>query len=482
MHTFFDRAERPDPVWYFARRKSGYMMRSEKRAKPGQSGSGRHPSPKRKKAGFFYSLLTLLLSLILWPVGMILLWRRKLRWTVSTKLLTSIITLFVTFTVSGYLLTVPTDNVQVTKAQDTINDFLDNGAEYIADGYTAICDGAGRVSNSASDLGDALSRTAMVTMADAIDQGAELTSSAKETVGGWVENMSKPTEAPTEEPAATDSPTATPTAEPTATPTAEPTPEVTGEGDLPLTVPDVTPDPESAQGIGNGTLSRAGEFVEVTPSPTPTAEPTATPTVEPTEAPAASPEVTAENSVTPGASATAEVTAAPTATAESTATPEPTATTQPTASPEVPEELKPVAPDQAIVYYTSNGGWYHMAETCKSMSNAKPHLLTEALARGLKRCNTCAATEASVLELENAVWTDEASLFHLDPECASFAGRYGLLELDEALSEGFAPCADCRADAFMSACGRTLPTSSPAPTATVEPTAEPTAEPEAAQE
>ena len=95
------RAESADNIRYFARRNSrGYMMRSEKRNGYNYGGSSfgsQPPKRKRKRAGFFYSFFTLLLSLLLWPVGMIMLWKRKLRWSIGSKLLTSIITLFLVF-------------------------------------------------------------------------------------------------------------------------------------------------------------------------------------------------------------------------------------------------------------------------------------------------------------------------------------------------------------------------------------------------
>ena len=94
MYTYNDdRAGKPDGIWYFARRSSsGYMMRSEKRTPPGQPQKGRRPAPRKKRAGFFYSFFALIFSLLIWPVGMLMLWKRKLRWSISSKLLISIIT------------------------------------------------------------------------------------------------------------------------------------------------------------------------------------------------------------------------------------------------------------------------------------------------------------------------------------------------------------------------------------------------------
>lgn len=491
MFTFLNSpAAKPDVSMNFARRRSrGYMMRSEKRTHPQNSAQGgRRPVRKRRKAGFFYILLALLLSLVLWPIGMIMIWKRKVRWTISSKLLTTIITLFLSVTMFGFALTVQTDNVKFTKVQDRVNDFIDNGAVYISEGYTAICDGAVRVWNSAADLGDAAGRVCLTYLADGIDEGADLTGKA---VAAVTELLAKdqPIETPVVTDAPTDTPTDAPTDGPTAAPTTKATPEVTGEGELPLTVPEGTPDPAEAQTIGNGTLNRDGEFTEATatPEPTdaptdvPTAVPTAVPTIVPTAVPSAVPAVSAAASASPEATGTSEVTGTPepTNTPEPTATPEPTNTPEPSASPEVSTVLLPDDAKDAVVYYTSNGKYYHMAATCKGMTGAKPHTLEEALARKLNRCRTCNATDSAVLNLENPVWTDEASRFHIDQECEAFEGRYNLMVLDDALANGFTPCETCSADQYMDACGRAVSTASPVPTEepTVEPTAEPTAEP-----
>ena len=74
-----------------------YMMRSEKRGRSGGSPASGAPKKRphrrrRKRAGFFYKLIMMILLLVLWPVGLIMLWQRKVRWGVGTKLLTSVVT------------------------------------------------------------------------------------------------------------------------------------------------------------------------------------------------------------------------------------------------------------------------------------------------------------------------------------------------------------------------------------------------------
>ena len=132
MQRTMDLAQRPAFLSPFAlRRGRGYMMRSEKRPGYGSSGGGRRP-PKRKKAGLVYILLTILISLILWPVGMVMLWRRKVRMQAGTKLLLSLMTLCASIFLIVFTLTVPVQNEQFTAFQDSANDFLDRTAENLA--------------------------------------------------------------------------------------------------------------------------------------------------------------------------------------------------------------------------------------------------------------------------------------------------------------------------------------------------------------
>src|SRR5699024_7820476 len=138
MQSILDGSPRLCGRMMFARRHGrNYMMRSEKR--PGYSGGygGGRPPKRRRRGGFFYALLSVLASALLWPVGMVLLWRRCLRWQVTTKLLVSIATLFVCVIGYGYALTVPTGNPDVTRMQDAVNDFLDDASQAVVDGYGA---------------------------------------------------------------------------------------------------------------------------------------------------------------------------------------------------------------------------------------------------------------------------------------------------------------------------------------------------------
>ncbi len=274
MNSFND-SSRSDDLRRFARRHGrDYMMRSEKRAAYSSSSGGRKSGRGRRRGGFFYSLLTLLLSVLIWPIGMILLWRRRLNWSVSTKLLTTIITLFICITMVGYGLTVQTDNAQITKVQDTVNDFLDNSADYIGSGAAAVSNGASQVWDTATDLADAAGRAAMVSAADVIDQGVTLAEDARESISGLLssddddedeaaEPTAEPTEAaslePTEVPADVVVAVAVP---PTTDPDATFGPDADDENPLPLTLPDETPDPESAVDLADGMLYADDKFAE----------------------------------------------------------------------------------------------------------------------------------------------------------------------------------------------------------------------------
>ena len=146
MQAVFDSAVMPRERVFFARRRGrDYMMRSEKRdgyRYGGSSSNGKKPK-KRRRAGFFYIFLTLILSILFWPIGMILMWRRRLRWKLTTKLLTSIVTLALCVLLYGFALTYPTQDPKLMRIQDSANDFLDNAFVKSGDAFSAICDKAG---------------------------------------------------------------------------------------------------------------------------------------------------------------------------------------------------------------------------------------------------------------------------------------------------------------------------------------------------
>ena len=112
MQMTMDQAMRPG-MFNFARRSGGYVMRSEKRPAYGSSGSGGR-KPKPPKAGAFYILMTLIISILIWPVGMVMLWRKKVRMQTGTKLLISLLTMCASVFMIVFLLTVRVEDERFT--------------------------------------------------------------------------------------------------------------------------------------------------------------------------------------------------------------------------------------------------------------------------------------------------------------------------------------------------------------------------------
>ena len=464
MQMTIDTNIRPAQAIHFARRRGhDYMMRSEKRSGYGSGQTPPNPNPRRRRrrrAGFFYILLTLLLSVVLWPVGMLMLWRRKVRWHATTKLLTSIVTLVLCLTLLTFGLTVQTENARFTRIQDSVNDFLNGSVEAVGNVFHYIMNQGDQLWAGTADLSSAIGDASVRATADTLELAAEYGAVAREYLIGLfgadesvdeseagsessdatatdapatnapatkAPATGKPATEPTGKPEASVQPTDV-TAEPTVESTTEPvsTPEIPGEGELPLTVPGNVPEGAEATEIGNGTLGRDGTFATV--------EPTAEPTAEPTEA------ASGEGIVA--------VTPAPTET----------------------PDLTPKAAGEAIVYYNPTGTYFHLKNTCTAMPNADEHTLAEAVAEGKKRCNRCLSFDPDILEAENVVWTDDAKLLHLSNECEAFSGSWSLMIVENALAE-HSPCTFCMADQYVLLCGLELPepTATPAPTATPVP-------------
>lgn len=442
------------PMAFSLRRSRDYMMRSEKRGENGgsyRSSGGRKPPRRRRKAGFFYILFTILLSLIFWPVGMIMLWRRKVRWNGGVKLVFSLISLFLCIFLIVFALTMPTDNEKITNAQDTINDYLDTATTAIAAGYDIAYEACGKALVEMSDFAEAFAAWSTDYIADGLDMAVEYTGEAKDfVVAKYYEltgkeapaaddeadseaNVPDVTDEPevTDEPAATDEPEAIKApavtvtadensatadaseaaAEPTEAPVEAPTDNIA------VTLPESTPDPVSAQPLESGTLTDEGLEPGVTPEaaaaePTPVAE---TPTPVPTEEPAK----------------------------------------------ENPIPVKD--PAEAVVYYNASGVSYHIASSCKGMSTAVQHTLAEAIADGKRPCTNCTVPEASILEAENVIWTDEAGYIHTKDDCEAFTGKYVLMTLSDAYAAGFELCGGCPADVYASHSGVVRPTATPGP-------------------
>lgn len=439
-------------------RSRDYMMRSEKRTgSGGTSGSGNRRPPRRKRrAGFFYMLFTILLSLIFWPIGMIMLWRRKVRWTVGAKLVFSLISLFVCIFLIVFALTVPTGNDDITRVQDNINDFLDNATTSIAAGYDIAYEKGGEVLTEMADFAEAGSAWAVGYIADGIDALVDLTGKGKDFVAEKIEALTSGDVSDTESadaPDASSEPEIQKEPEVSAAPTATDAPEASAEPadeEAPgtSTEPETTSTPET-EPVQAATDNISLQLPEGTPDPA-----TATALEAGT--------LTSDGDLQPGVT--------PEAAAEATATAEPTPTAEPTATPEPVIEVEVKNPGEAVVYFNMSGTCYHMASSCKNMSTASESTLAEAVAAGKIRCRTCGTPEGEILQAENVIWTDESNTAHTTNDCAAFEGKWGLMNLEDAVEAEYNVCEECQAHIHCKNLGIILPTPTPEPTATPEPT------------
>ena len=405
------------PRFQFARR--SYMVRSEKRRRPNpQHGSeqsgGRPPRKRRPRAGFFYKLLTILLLLVLWPIGMILLWRRKLRWSALTKVFTTIITLMACILLIGTALTVRTDNPYLTAAQDSVTGFLDAAADSVVDLSMTLGERV-QLSLEALDQLNLLYREQNLTMmADAIDRGVALAQEVRGNVSEFVAGLSQQpetTEAPADEietPAPDGETDAEPTAgteapedaedvetedEPEAAPTSVPAAEITvvyEDEEIPVYIPQSTPDPEAGTMVIGGMLSRAG-ILDEDALPDPTPEPT-------------------------------------------------------------PESysfaVKPAG--EAIVFFNiGSGKFYHMTNVCGSMKDADTHTFAETAVNIHRPCERCTPPDKALLDETYIVWLDESETAHLSDECAAFEGTWNIVSAAAANEAGYTGCAACDADRYL---------------------------------
>lgn len=442
------------------KRSKGYVMRSEKRPGYG-SASGGGSKPKKSGAGISYIIITTLVSVLLWPIGMVLLWRRRVRMQAGTKLLISLLTLCVSVFLIVFALTVHVDNEKYTAFQDNANDWLNQTTTQLAAAGDATYQKGLETWGVMREFTGNAAEPAANALANTIDRGVALACQVRAKVQGvpvsdvLPENLAHLVPVP--------SPTATP--------------EVNSREVL-VHFPAEIPTSADAKPLTAGLLTpqgdvRPGETPAPTPSPTPTPEPTATP--EPTEAPLewsavdenGEAEATSEPEMPLAAAEVAQVVE----TVTPTVTPEPTP--EPTPVPTMSVQLKPAG--QALVYYNPTGNYYHMQSTCTQMSGASVHTLSEAVAAGKKRCSECGTPDASILDAHYVVWLDKANVYHTTDACQKFDGLWTLTTLSDAIQNGASACEACEANLFAamyaSSPAITLaPTATPAPTDTPAPT------------
>lgn len=370
-----------------------YMMRSEKRTgsrPPSAGGSGKKPPRKRRKrAGFFYKLFTLILLLVLWPVGLMLLWRKKLRWGAGVKLLTGAVTLVACIVLIGFMLTVDTGNARYSAFQNSVNDFLDEAADTLVIAWNEAENRSAVAVGGIRNLSEAIWLNVREDLADGIDAGVAAGTNVRETFAALLASDESEPEASVE-PSATPENSAEPTAEIEATPetTLPPIAEISIGADddaLPIYIPETAP--SDGETLRAGILTREGK-IEISEAP------------EPTE--------------------------------------------------EAPVFIvKPAA--EAIVYYNDGGKCYHMTSSCGSMLTAAEHTLGDTLSSSVHRCSACKTPDKSILDEKYIVWTDENNKAHLSDECAKFSGKWNIISADEAIAQGLAACYECDADQYLAA-------------------------------
>ncbi len=418
----------------FAHSDDNYMMRSERRASYNRAPRRR----RRRPGGFIYGLVAIIVSIIIWPLGMAMLWARRLKWSAGVKLIASALTLILCMCWIGFALTVQTGDSRITYIQDKVNAFLADSAGVVTEKGEKLADdvttAGGELLAYASDNLPAAAEW----VNDTIHAGWEAVAGL---FGGENDDRIAPVDADV---------TATP--EPSNAPEPDVTPEITDEP-TPTPGPQITP--EAAADVPTD---------EPTEEPTdePTEEPAEAPTDEPTEEPTEEPAPTDEPvKVAAGTPAPARVTAQPTQlNIEADPTPAPT--------------VKPAG--QATVYHSSNGKCYHMAANCIGMTGAPAYTLEDSISAGFRSCGNCGSPAADILsEEETVVWLDESNIYHTSDECPNFSGVWSLVTITDACAADAAACSACGASSYAPENGRIAEITSPEPTA--EPTAEPTEEP-----
>ena len=167
----------------FARRGGrNYMMRSEKR--PSYNHPQPEPRPRRRKTRYGYIILTLLVSILLWPVGLFLIWNRRLRCGVGGKLLWSAATLAVCCGLVVALLTVPTGNAGFQRFQDSANDFFDTAGADISVAWDTFSERAGDAFGNMRSVACSVGNFALNKAADGIDAGVEVGRDVRGWLGG----------------------------------------------------------------------------------------------------------------------------------------------------------------------------------------------------------------------------------------------------------------------------------------------------------
>ena len=471
-----------------------YMMRSEKRpgyrASPGGNGGGGRRRRPGRHVG--YGVLTIVLLLVLWPVGLFFLWARRLRWRSFVKAAVTVATGVAFLAGFSLLLTMQTQNDSILAFQRGFQDsmtYVSESAQYAKDHSDQYAVNASRIAASAADL----SRKALLTVippakrnmdALAAQSGKLAALVAEGAAGGFKQVLYDTGLAPTPSPSPTPTPAPTPT--PTPEPTAEPSPPVemvwyvpgeavyhndptcgglTGAMEIPLDEAQkmgLLPCPNcvvNAAPTGAAAITQSeAPAAEITPAASPEIAAKAVTPEESAAAPEDSLSPDATNAAASEASLPPEATNAatpqePTLAAPSPSpslAPEPTPTPLPTVA-ATPIPLPPAKKlGDVLVWHTEKGKYYHLNENCPGMSGAKQYTLASSVEAGFKPCPKCKPPAPELLK-EDAfyVWCDSDHVFHITDDCSAMTDTYTVMTFDEAmLEQGYTGCPVCGADLY----------------------------------
>ncbi|MDL2206538.1 hypothetical protein LJC33_06490 [Eubacteriales bacterium OttesenSCG-928-N13] len=448
----------PGGVLLFARGgERDYMIRSERRP------DGQAPKPpqkrrhrRRRKLDIPYTVFTFLLLIALFPIGLIMLWVRKIPWTGVTKMVITVAFAMVFVLVASFALTVPITDERVAGVQKQAREVVTNAGTNMRESWERLDVTPERVLKNMQDAAGHSVQAAQKGLASVVPVmvenvqhfGSNVTTTATHGKNMLVHQaqellyMAKlaPTPVPTEEPVPTEAPTIAPAVAPTPTLTPSPTALTAWyvEGDATYHLSNTCAQLRTGDKVSL-TISEAVQRgmmpcevcavpeVIVTPTPTPTPTPAAT---------VAAIDALENEALSPGTPTNLESVVQPSLDPDSVPTPI------------VLPPLKPAG--EAIVYYTSNGKYYHSGPNCGSMRGAKPHTLQEAVDKGLKRCNGCTPYDSALLEQSRVVWMGDDHLFHVTDECEKMTEKFSLIALSDAMLDAENQgCSACGGDLYQ---------------------------------
>ena len=191
----------------FKRGESNYMIRSKKRpgssSRNNNSGSrkpGKDKRPKDQQSHFLYKLITLIMLVVLCPVGLIMLWpKRPIRWYPATKFGLSLVSIILCFALASTFLLYDFSDPTMQNLQARANAAL-GGA------HDALAEFATEAGNNWRDVISNAPAIASVAGDQALQAVQEVIASAT------------PEPTPTPVPTATPAPTPTPSPRPPSPP------------------------------------------------------------------------------------------------------------------------------------------------------------------------------------------------------------------------------------------------------------------------